>query len=110
MIDAKDPKNHHENKDNDGEAIIEQKIHNFCYLSDIPLIFFALHWYWDILISCIEELEDRVEDDDTKWVEHGEDHPGVDHLDVGSHGQGLGNANKTKEIYEDEFWIFILTK
>ena len=53
MIDAKDPKKHHENKDNDGEAIIEQKIHNFCYLSDIPLIFFALHWYWDILISCI---------------------------------------------------------
>ena len=96
MIDAKDPKNHNENKDNDGEAIIKQKIYDSCYFFIFPFILFSLQLHWDILLSCIQELEDRVERDDTKWVEHCEDHPSVNHLDGGSHRQRLGYANKTK--------------
>ena len=43
MIDAKDPKNHYEYKDNDGEAMIKQKI---AKLSPSP-VQVQSSWNWD---------------------------------------------------------------
>ena len=45
----------------------------------------------------MENILDSVESDHRKWIDHGEDHPDIDHLDVGSCGQGLGDSNETEQ-------------
>ena len=94
ISDAEDPKKDNEHNYNSRKSKIKQNINKFCCSFDFPFCFVHLHSYWDILVLCHQELENGVESDNTEGVEHGEDHPDVDHLDVGSHGQRLGDTDK----------------
>ena len=47
----------------------------------------------------VDDILESVESDNRKWVTHGEQHPDIDHLDVGSRGEGLGHSNKAKNKY-----------
>ena len=44
-----------------------------------------------------QNLEKRVERDNTEGVEHGTGHPYFYHLDIGSPGKRLGYANETRK-------------
>ena len=46
--------------------------------------------------SILCELLQAMQGNDHKWVGHCEYHPDVNHLDVSSHWQGLGNSHETK--------------
>ena len=49
--------------------------------------------------SLLEEVFRPDERDLGKGIEHGEDHPDVDHLDVGGCWEGLRDPNKTERNY-----------
>ena len=46
--------------------------------------------------SILCELLQAVQRDDHKWVGHCEYHPDVNHLDITSHWQRLGNSHETE--------------
>ena len=46
----------------------------------------------------VDNILQSVESDHRKWIEHGEYHPDIDHFDVGSCGQRLGDSNKAEQI------------
>ena len=50
-----------------------------------PFCLLDLYLDRNVFIFFIQKLHQRIECDNTEGVEHGEDHPGVNHLDVGSH-------------------------
>ena len=43
-----------------------------------------------------DDILQSVESDNRKWVNHGEQHPDIDHLDVGGCGEGLGHSDKAE--------------
>ena len=83
---AKDPKYDDEGKKHERESKIKQKVYYFCYSFVFPCHFLCFHGYWNILAMHLQELENRVEHNNTEGVEHGNDHPDIYHLDVRSHG------------------------
>ena len=62
------------------------------------------------MVIHLQELGKRVEHNNTEGVEHGKDEPDVNHLDVGSHGQRLGDINETMEKVYSQVLNVVLTK
>ena len=45
-----------------------------------------------------DDILQSVKSDHRKWVTHGEQHPDIDHLDVGSRGEGMGDSDKAENV------------
>ena len=46
----------------------------------------------------VDDVLQRVESYYRKWVTHGEQHPDINHLDVSSRGEGLGDSNEAMNM------------
>ena len=46
----------------------------------------------------VDDILESVKSDYNKWVTHGKQHPDIDHLDVGSRGEGMGDSDKAENV------------
>ena len=60
------------------------------------IIFYLSSFFTSVFLP-IDYIFDSVESDQRKRMDHGEDHPDVNHLDVGGFGEGLGDSDKAKQ-------------
>ena len=58
-----------------------------------------LRFVFDRLLHCVESHH-------SKGINHGKDHPDVNHLDIGSCGQGVGHTNESGKT--NTAWCFFL--
>ena len=95
VIKSKSPEKNDENDDKDRKAKIKHQTDGFQYFVVLGLPFtspailsFTLDQrYWYIRVHVDHEFLHCIESDHTEGLHHGEDHPDIDHLYVGSHGE-----------------------
>ena len=91
---ANDPVENDKDPNKDREAPIKKKIYclNFPLLFLNPVAIIILYFVFPIL----QNLQHSVQGHNQEGVAHHEDHPDVNHLDIGSHWQRLDHSNETE--------------